>query len=148
MKLTLKIDSKNKYRNELWVGDRLAVHGNDGLENVEIVTHGKRTAAVLTLTGVNIIVKDSECPEAYRYHEIMERFGNRSKLSELGLICDMLKISPTACDGCVYRPDRDSVKYMDEIKLTQKMVLEKEQHKSKRGPKGVVANRSPGGKGT
>ena len=110
MRPTIKLDTKNKYRNELWIGDTLIVHGNDGLENVEIVTQGKRTAVVLTLMGVNIIVKDSECPEAYRYHEIMERFGNRAKLSELGLICDMIKVSPTACDGCRYRPEKGQYK--------------------------------------
>ncbi len=105
MKPTIKINSRNKYHNELWMEGRLVANGNNGLENVEIKTMGKRTSVVLTLTGVNIIIKDTECPEAHRYDQILERFGDRSKLSELNLICDMIKISPTACDGCPYKPD-------------------------------------------
>jgi len=54
---------------------------------------------------VNIIVKDTECPEAHRYDKIIVGFGNRPELSQLGLVCDMLKISPTACDGCPYKPE-------------------------------------------
>lgn len=107
MKPTIKIDTKNKYRNELWLGDRLIVHGNDGLEKVEIITHGKRTAVVLTVTGMNIIVKDSECPEVQRgiYKEIEKRFGNRGELDKLNLVCEMLRMSPTACDGCRFKPE-------------------------------------------
>ncbi len=105
MKPTIKINTKNKYHNELWIGDRLVASGNNGLESVEIGTVGKRSSVILTLTGVNVIVQDTECPEAHRYDKIMDGFGDRTKLSRLGLVCDMLKISPTACDGCPYRPE-------------------------------------------
>jgi len=110
MHLVIKLDTKNKYRSEFWLGNKLISHGNDGLENVEIRAVGKRTAVVLTLTNVNIVIKDSECPEIHRYHEIQARFGNREQLNGLGLICDMLKVSPTACDGCVYRPNKDEIR--------------------------------------
>ena len=103
-KATLKLDLNNKYKSEFWVGSRLVAHGNNGLESVELKSMGKRTAAVLTLTGLNVIVGNSECPETHRYREIEERFGDVKRLSELGLVCDLLQVSPTACDGCPVHP--------------------------------------------
>lgn len=104
--VTLKIDTQNRYRNELWINGQLVAHGNDGLEGAELklLNNGKRMVAVLTLTSVNVIVQNTECPEKHRYSEIQRRFGNREELNKLNLVCDMLKMSPTACDGCPYRP--------------------------------------------
>lgn len=108
MRPTVKIDTRNKYRSEFWFGERMICHGNDGLESVELKTVGKRVMVVLTLTGVNILVKDSECPEVSRgiYAEIEKRFGNKEELAKLNLVCEMIRMSPTACDGCKYRPER------------------------------------------
>ena len=104
MRPTLKIDLSNKFKNELWIGNHLISSGNRGLENVELRNLGKRTVVVLTLTNVNVIVGASSCPETHRYGKILAAFGNHSKLSKLGLVCDLLKVSPHACDGCSMVP--------------------------------------------
>ena len=104
MRPVIKINTRNKYHNELWIGDSLVANGNNGLENVEIKTQGKRSTVVLTLTGVNVIITDAECPEVHRYDKILDAFGDSPKLAKLSLVCDMLKISPTACDGCKWKP--------------------------------------------
>ena len=104
MRPTLKIDLKNRFRSQLWFGNLLVSHGNNGLEKVELKTIGKRTVAVLTLTGMNVTIQNSRCPEEHRYGKIQQAFGDRQRLSKLRLVCDLLEISPRACDGCAMRP--------------------------------------------
>ena len=106
MKLTVVVDPKNKYMNRLYCGSRMIASGTDGLENVEILTKGKRAMVVLSLTKVEIVMDSEICPESYRYDEISKARGNAEALGKLGITCDMLKTSPNACDGCMKNPNR------------------------------------------
>jgi len=110
MKPTLKINTKNKFENELWHDGKLVAHGGSGLENVELkqLHGGKRMAAILTLTNVNVIISDTECPEKHRYGKIEECIQDHTKFKNLELVCDMLKIDQNACDGCPWQPNRTS----------------------------------------
>lgn len=106
MRPTLKINTKNKFDNELWFGDKLIARGGDGLVSVELkrLNDGKRLAAEITLVNVNIIITDTECPEEHRYDEISAKVGHEDLLSQLSLACDMLKLDVNACNGCPWNP--------------------------------------------
>jgi len=108
MKPTLKVNTTNKYENELWYGGKLVARGGSGLENVELrqLNNGKRMAAIITLTNVNVIISDTECPEKHRYGQIEECIQDHTKFKNLELVCDMLKIDQNACDGCPWHPKR------------------------------------------
>lgn len=108
MKPVLKVSTTNKFDNELWYDGRLVAHGGSGLENVELkqLNNGKRMAVIITLTNVNVIIIDTECPEKHRYSQIEDCIQDHSKFKELVLVCDMLKIDKNACDGCPWHPKR------------------------------------------
>jgi hypothetical protein len=106
MKPTLKISTKNKFHNELWVSGDLVAGGNSGLEDVELKTNGKRTMLVLTIAAdrFNIMMTDVECPEKHHYEKVEEALSLGNAPETLGVVCEMLKTSIHACDGCPYRP--------------------------------------------
>ena len=119
MRVTLKLDTSNKYNTELWCGNQLIARGGDGIVDVELtpINNGKRMGVTLTLANVNVIVTDTKCPEEHRYETINSKVGDHSALKELNLTCDMLKVDPNACVGCHMRPP-----IQDEVKQTSALV--------------------------
>lgn len=106
MKLILVMDPENKYRNKLYLGNRLIVTGTQGLEDVKIETRGKKAVATLTVSIFDLIVDSERCPELFHYGDIRRSKGDRQALKALGYTCEELALSPNACDGCPKNPDR------------------------------------------
>lgn len=106
MKLTVVLNQENKYKNRLYLGNRLVASGDNGLEDVTITTKGKRMVAVVALTVFDVIVESENCPELFHYSEIRAAKGNSEALSRLGYTCELLEMSSVACDGCPKNPDR------------------------------------------
>ena len=105
MKLCLVIDPKNKYETKLYYGNRLIASGSNGLDDVHLITKGKRTIAVVSLTDFELVVESENCPELYHYGDIRANKGNQDGLKRVGYSCDLLEISATACEGCRKNPD-------------------------------------------
>lgn len=98
------MDPKNKYRNQLFWGDRLVASGGNGLDDVSFGCKGKRMTATVTLTDFELMI--DTCPELHQYEEIRRRKGNVGALKQLGYECDLLAQSAYACDGCPKNPDK------------------------------------------
>jgi len=103
-KLTVVIDTTQKYQSRLYFEDRLIGKIGGELEDIRLEWKGKRGAVVITVLDFNLVVEGDHCPEAHRYPEIQKRIGDMKALRELGLICNMLQASSMACDGCPYNP--------------------------------------------
>ncbi len=108
MRFKLVLDPKNKFRNSLYVGSRLVCTGSTGLEDVALAYRGKRGVLVLTISNFDLVAGQESCPEESRYADIRRHVGDRAGLDALEpeIECDMLKISPLACDGCPLNPDK------------------------------------------
>lgn len=83
--------------------------GYEGLE-VEFRNAGKRMEAWIRLAEYGLVFNDPDCPEEHRWREIRKRFGDGKALRELSppVVCEMIKMSSEACDGCPANPDRKS----------------------------------------
>lgn len=106
MKLTVVLNLSNKYKNRLLSLGKEVCNGNGGLEEVRLVSKGKRAAVELLLTDFDIVIEDDDCPELWRYDSIEKAFGDKDMIARLKPVpvCDLIKISPRACDGCVKNP--------------------------------------------
>lgn len=109
MKLTVVLNPDNKHRNALFLGNQLVAKADGGgLEDVSISwKEGKRAVLHIALTDFNVIVQNDCCPEAYRFNEIQKAFGDRPAMTALKPACEMVRISPSACDGCPKNPKKD-----------------------------------------
>ena len=105
MKLTVVLNPENKHRNALFYGHQMVASGSSGLEDVSIEwKNGKRAVLHIALTDFSLIVQNDRCPEIDRYHEVQKAFGDRVAINALNPVCEMLRISPSACDGCPKHP--------------------------------------------
>lgn len=86
MKIFAILDVSNRYQNKIYADGRLLATGNNGLEELQLVTRGKRTMVQLTLSNAEIILVNERCPKIVS-----------------GATCELLRITSTACDGCPKR---------------------------------------------
>ena len=105
MKITAVLDLMNRYQSRVLVDGIILAAGNRGLEDIQLVSRGKRTFVQITLSNAEVILIGEECPEKFRYHVIRQFQGNE-RLRQLNLVCDLLQVSLNACDGCAKNPDR------------------------------------------
>lgn len=105
-KLKLVLNPKNRYRNALYFGDLRILDGNSGLEAVKVEFNGAKKMKVdLTLVGdLQLYVVEDECPESYRYAQILRAVGDAEKVAAIHTHCEMLQSSPFACEGCPNQP--------------------------------------------
>lgn len=107
MKLTVLLNPENRHRNALFFGNQLIAGGDSGLEDVSISwKDSKRAVLHIALSDFNVIVQNDRCPEAYRFNEITKAFGDRPAMTALKPACEMVRISPSACDGCPKNPKK------------------------------------------
>lgn len=108
MKLTVILNPDNKHRNALFLGNQMIANADGGgLEDVSIDWKtGKRAVLHIALSEFNVIVQNDKCPEAYRFNEVQKAFGDRAAINMLKPACEMLRISPMACDGCPKNPKK------------------------------------------
>lgn len=106
-KITCLIDLKNKYRNALYFGNLRLIGGNHGLEAANVDLSGKRAVLHLQITNFDLVIcNDQSCPDRFHYDEISAAVGSAEKLAGLGVQCEMLRMSATACDGCPKRNNK------------------------------------------
>lgn len=117
-RLLVVVDPKNRYLNALYWGNELIATGNSGLESVAVESNGaKRTLLRIGLaSGFNVVFVQDDCQEAYRYASVCEALGDRTRIMSLNPACEMLRISPNACDGCPRRPDQLSQSTKDQVR--------------------------------
>lgn len=104
-KLTAVINQKNRYRNVLKYNGEVILTGNNGLERVDVVSGGpggKRTMLVLHISEFEVILE--ACPEIHRFDRVLSVMGDAEEVIKLRTSCHLLRASPNACNGCVYRP--------------------------------------------
>jgi hypothetical protein len=107
VKITAVLNPENKYRNALYLGNRMLINANSGLKDIRIqYDDNKRAVLYLTLTEFNIVIQNDKCPEAGRFNEILAAFGDKNLMKGLNPACEMLGISATACDGCPKNPNK------------------------------------------
>lgn len=107
--MTVLLNPDNKYRNALFLGDRMIINGNSGLKDIEIrYDENKRAVLYLKISEFNLYIQTEKCPEESRFGEVQKAFGDRTKMLALRPVCEMLTISPTACDGCPKTPIRST----------------------------------------
>lgn len=111
--LTLVIDTENAYNNKLLFGNEEVDTGQSGLRfTIDQSPSNKRTVYLIRTTQVNVILKGSHCPEEWRFEQVERAFGDREAIRQLLPKCEMIQMSPRACEGCPYHPkkSRDMVK--------------------------------------
>lgn len=113
-KLLVVVNLKNRYRNALYFDGKLITTGNNGLEGVQVDWQGKNGLIQITLRNAMLLVESDDCPEESRYAQIHAERGNRDGLKSLNPACEMLRMSPNACDGCqkqpkTFRPLEDNI---------------------------------------
>jgi hypothetical protein len=106
MKIAAVLDVMNRYQSKVLIDGRVLASGNSGLEDIELVTRGKRTFVRLTLSNADVFLIGDSCPEQSRFHVIKQLLGD-NKLRQLNLVCDMLRVSLNACDGCPKHPEKN-----------------------------------------
>lgn len=108
-RLLVVINPTNRYLNTLYWGNEKIADGNHGLESVVVESNGaKRTLLRIGLSSeFNVVFVQDGCPEAYRYASVCDATGDRTRIMSLNPACEMLRISPNACDGCPRRPDQN-----------------------------------------
>ena len=106
-KIFVVLDPNNRYRNQLYVNGKLVADGNNGLEEVALETKGKRSVLKLSLSDFAISITNEECPELYRYEQIRAVVGDARRIAGLNPTCEMIRMSPNACDGCKLQPQTD-----------------------------------------
>jgi len=113
-KLTLVVNQGNLYQNRLYLGNQLIATGYQGIE-VRFERHkdSKKQALWLKLLDYTFIMESMDCPEEARYPDIAEAFGDREKIAALHPVCEMIQISPKACDGCPANPLRSRENILD-----------------------------------
>lgn len=102
------LDPNNKYRTCLYVAGQLVADGNNGLEDVVLKTKGKRSVLEITLSDFTLSIMSNECPELYRYDEIRKALGNARRIAGLNPACELIQMSPNACDGCRLQPQTNT----------------------------------------
>ncbi len=109
--LTLIIDTENSYNNKLLYGNDEIDSGQSGLRfTIEQSPGNKRTAYLIRTTQVNIILKGAHCPEDWRFEQIARAFGDREAIRQLLPKCEMIQMSPRACEGCLFHPNKSRKK--------------------------------------
>jgi len=105
--LTLVVNQRNLYQNRLFLGNQLIATGYQGVE-VRLERHkdSKKQALWIKLLDYKFVMDSMECPEEARYPDIAAAFGDREKIAALHPVCEMIQISPKACDGCPANPLR------------------------------------------
>lgn len=112
--LTLVINTENAYENKLIYGTELIDTGESGLRfNIEQSPSHKRTTYLIRTTQVNVILLGSHCPEAWRYDQVNEAFGDMEKIRALNPDCEMIRISAKACIGCPFHPLKNRIRDND-----------------------------------
>jgi len=106
-KLTLVVNARNAYDNKLYYGDEEIDTGQTGLRfTIDQSPANKRTAYLIRTNQVNVVFLQDDCPEEYQFDKIAAAFGDVSKIAKLSPRCEMIQISPRACDGCPRNPRR------------------------------------------
>lgn len=98
------------YQNRLYLGNQMIATGYSGvevkLEQQKGRPDSKKQVLWIKLLNFTLVIDQMECPEEARYPEIMDAFGDRDKIAALGPICELIQMSPKACDGCPANPLR------------------------------------------
>lgn len=107
--LRLILNKKNFYRSVLRDSRNNSIlAGSNGLDSVRIEYRGKRMMVTLVVpeSHISVYVDEGECPEHRRYEEaVRPAIGDRAAIQKLHPSCELLLISPYACDGCPYQPE-------------------------------------------
>ena len=106
MKVTAVLDLNNRFRNKLYVGNKLLASGNNGLEELQLLQRGKRSMLQIVLSEGFAISFAQECPERQRFSLVRSAGGSRIEIDKLAPDCEMLRVSASACDGCPMCPDQ------------------------------------------
>jgi hypothetical protein len=108
------LNQNNLYQNRLFFGNQLIATGYQGCE-VRFERHkdSKKQALWIKLLDFTLVHEHLECPEEARYPDIQAAFGDKEKIAALHPVCEMIQMSPKACDGCPANPLRSSEDVID-----------------------------------